>query len=296
MIRSTQTKEKPRTQSRQYLSNPTDKDGNIISTVSSNQRLTRSQILTFWGGAVVLLLATFIIGFKAGQKIGAKEVLDQAANQIVRLPIVRPIGRDSETVSLAKLGPAEANNKPKTEESERKIDFSSLSEGSTAPAKEPAKEPDIDPLNPPTNVAATDTKKKVDARYEVIYPGKDKFLPPDTKKLEREAKEKEVKEVPFNPVKPEPEKPAFNPSTLAPSPGWYVQVTAVPTVSEVESLYEKLKAKDISLRVESASIRNKPYYRILIGPFPDREVAMEKRATSKSLTSTPGEPFIRQVK
>ncbi len=311
MPRSSQTKEKPSSHSRQYISNNRDKDGNLIPTISSNQRLSGRQIIIFWSGAVVFLFAAFIIGFKAGQKIGAKEVLDQAANQVVRLPIVRPIGRESETVSLAKLEQKEENKvTPKAEDTkenlaERKIDFSSQSEGSvvTPPTKE-EKENTKKPKAPveskqkaeTTTVAKAEVKSE-EPRYEIIYKGKGKFLPPEKKNDRKE--EVEVKEAPLidiNPVQKEPEKQVFNVSALDPSAGWYVQVTAVPTLAEVEKLYDKLNAKNISIRVESASIRNRPYYRILFGPFNDRASALEKRISSKTQAGTPGEPFIRQVK
>lgn len=299
MIRSSQTKVKPNTHSRQYISSATDKDGNLIPTVSANQRLTGSQIIIFWTGALVLLLATFIIGFKAGQKIGAKEVLDQAANQVVRLPIVRPIGRDSETVSLAKLESSTTKSDIKAEsgETERVIDFSTQSGGSTRPPNAETKKTKPETTSPTNSTDTTntkETKKAEESRYEVIYPGKGKFSPPEIKKEEKPAIVEPV--IDIKPIAPEPVKPVFNVDALKPSAGWYVQVTAVPTLAEVENLYDKMQAKSISIRIESASIRNRPYYRILFGPFSDRAAALERMAASKSQAGTPGEPFIRQVK
>ena len=142
--------------------------------------------------------------------------------------------------------------------------------------------------------ATKDAKKKEESRYEIVYPGKDRFSDPESKKEEKTTKAESL--IDMNIVKPEPLKPAFNVGSLTPSAGWYVQVTAVPTLTEVENLFDKMQAKNITIRVESASIRNRPYYRILFGPFTDRAVALEKRIISKSQAGTPGEPFIRQVK
>lgn len=291
MSRSSQTKIKPRTGYRQYFTE--DGTEGTAPTVKKNQRLSKSQIITFWSGSLILLLASFVIGFKAGQKIGAKEVLDQAANQVIRLPIVRPIGRESETVSLAKLEPPTKKTKKVEEvvEENRKMDFTSQSENVTSIATQNQAENTLDPTN------QKNTKKdSEEGRYEIIYPGKDKFLPPEKKKKEEEEVKKEVPLIELNPVIKEPEKPVFNVNALKPSPGWYVQVTAVPTTAEVENIHNKLVAKNINVKVESASIRNRPYYRILFGPYADRGTALEKITYAKQQAATPGEPFIRQVK
>lgn len=300
MRRSAQIKENTSSGTRQYFSGPVDKEGKPVPTVSSNQRLSKNQIFTFWAGSLLMLIASFIIGFKAGQKIGAKEILDQAANQIVRLPIVRPIGRESETVSLAKLESSstkkeQLDNKDKSNE-DRKLDFTSQSESSgLANYKnfDTEKKP-VSKLDTTSETTANSkSNSETESRYEAIYPGKDKFAPPGNSKKE----EKKV-EAPIiiDPIKPPPEKPSFNVDAYKPSPGWYVQIYAVPSLPEVENLHSKISSKNLPFKVESASIRNRPYYRILVGPFADRAAALEKRIAAKTQAGTPGEPFIRQVK
>lgn len=295
MRRATQIKDKTLGQARQYMTEPLGKDGKPIPIVTPNQRLTRNQIIIFWAGSLLMLLTSFVIGFKAGQKLGAKEVLDQAANQIVRLPIVRPIGRESETVSLAKLEPSSKNDLNSSKEKEleeRKIDFTSQTESSTVTVPKTIPREEVAVVKqPPVNTI--NINKDPNNTLEV-YPGKDKFNAPGSAKKEEKKKVEALNIV--DPVKPTPEKPPFNVSSYKPTPGWYIQITAVPSLPEVENLHGKISSKNLPFKVESASIRNHPYYRILLGPYPDRETALEKRISAKTQTGTPGEPFIRQVK
>ncbi len=297
MRRATQIKDKTLGQTRQYMSGTLDKEGKPIPVVTKNQRLTKNQIIIFWSGSFIMLLASFVIGFKAGQKLGAKEVLDQAANQIVRLPIVRPIGRESETVSLAKLEPSSAksdtlNSKDKELE-ERKIDFTSQTESSTVTKPRIIPKEELAPVKQPA-IEISAKNQEIQKDNLEVYPGKDKFNAPGSAK--KEEKKKVEAPIIVDPVKPTPEKPPFNVSSYKPTPGWYIQITAVPSLPEVENLHGKISSKNLPFKVESASIRNHPYYRILLGPYPDRATALEKRINAKTQTGTPGEPFIRQVK
>ncbi len=259
------------------------------------------QNIFFWFVTSAMIFAAFVIGFKSGQKRGALEVLDQASNQMVRLPIVRPVGSDLLTVDLERLqqGKKPQEKLPEANPQDKVlIDFSNQAQPTVA--VEPPVIPVADPKKELLVKESTATEKQnKEASYEVIYPGKGKFPPPLDKTKTVENTESKFKIDPLPSLAPSVEvavKKEFDVASHSPSPGWYVQVAAVPSLDEVEGIYNNLTDLKLGAKIESADIRNKPYYRVLVGPFKDREEALDKRLSTKSSAGTTGEPFIRQVK
>lgn len=77
--------------------------------------------------------------------------------------------------------------------------------------------------------------------------------------------------------------------------GWYVQAAATRTKDDSAALVAKFGEKGLAGVVEEAKVRGGTYYRVLIGPFADKETAQNSRAAVKKSGITGGEPFIKHV-
>jgi hypothetical protein len=301
MARNTQVKHQSRHTGRQYSSQTVPREPGAASGLSQKEvKLTLKQIILFWSVTLVMMLVVFVTGFKAGKLEGANQVLDQIDQQMVRLPVIRPhdiksdelnkSGMDAETASEARSQGASGAQGEMDEGS--KIDFT---KEATLPLKESGK---VD--SPQAGSVQTAGRTKREEVYEEIYPGKNLFLPPAQKSME--ADKTDVTQ----PVLPGIGSPAGNDiqdgsadmflNDYAPVPGWYVQVAAAPSEDDAQNYLQRIMAKGLDVRIEEASIRDKIYYRILVGPYSDRKDALGNRGKIKAASGVSGEPFIRQVK
>jgi len=265
-------------------------------------KLTTKQLAIFWAGSFAFILIAFYLGFVAGKREGAISVLDQAGEFFVRLerhPPREPYPRASEIGSdegfreldtkgsLATKKDREANRA--VEKEPAKIDFT----GST--------------LNPNNSQVAVPVKRDAKSKenlkeenkqkFEEIYRGKNLFAPPPSK--EQESKTETAVRV-VEPVKeevkvPVKEAPKATVESLRPKRGWYVQIAAATSEKDGLSYYNKIVDKGYLGGLEPASIKNRSFFRVLVGPFPDQNTAMSKRQELKQAVGSSGEPFIRQV-
>lgn len=300
MARNVQVKPPVRHASRQYGGGqPIMRDPKPAQHSGKNEgKFTLKQLIIFWSVTALMMLAVFVSGYRAGKEEGAREILDKSSRQMVRLPVAMPQMVKTDKSKLNKneeVTPSNVSDPDEITKQERKIDFT---KSESLPAKE---------LPPVVEKKTTEVKKEIvnvvtppvpkvvkkEEPYEEIYPGRRLFPPPGAaKKLEPEVVPVEAVELPSKPTPP----PAPSIESLAPSPGWYVQVAAARSKEEAMELSKKLSGKGLDSKVEEASTRTGTYFRILVGPYGDRGKALGDRTTIKSTAGVSGEPFIREVK
>ncbi len=91
-------------------------------------------------------------------------------------------------------------------------------------------------------------------------------------------------------------KPTQKPSEASLPSGWFVQVAAPESRSDANSLIEKLRSNGFKASIEVAVIREQQYYRVLVGPESNKELA---ERLLKQVTREPylqGTPFLKYVK
>lgn len=312
MARNTQVKHQIRHASRQYTSKTTPRD--TVAGVPSEKRsdakankmgLSYKQIFIFWAVTIVMMLVVFVSGFKAGKVEGAREILDQVDQQMVRLPVVRPQNITSDTLSSDEAVVIEsddakfARSNAGAQDAETRIDF-------TKEEKLPSFEADESKtLKSPLPTVDVSKKEPVvpPKRFEEVYPGKNLFAPPSKNVAGTVDGNTETAESIIEPILPDIEqpqkvvKPVEEPlESFSPVPGWYVQVAAAPSKEDARKSVQKITGQGFQAKVEEASIRDKAYYRILVGPYAERKDALANRAKIKSASGSSAEPFIRQVK
>jgi len=91
------------------------------------------------------------------------------------------------------------------------------------------------------------------------------------------------------------EKPIAAPKKEAIRNGWYVQVRAAESGKEALELMRGLKQKGISSLIQMANVSSKVYYRVLVGPFGNKNSAQEKQKEIKSLAISKGDPFLKYI-
>lgn len=75
--------------------------------------------------------------------------------------------------------------------------------------------------------------------------------------------------------------------------GLYVQVSAPDSITQAQSLVNKLKAKGLTSAIRDAKVGGKLHYRVLVGPYSSKEAASEARNKVVKSKIVRAEPFIK---
>lgn len=290
-----------------------NKDSVIANTgyatgyTNGDAKLNRKQILLFWSVTLIMMLVVFVAGYKAGRVEGAREILDQVDQQMVRLPIVRPLDLSADSDSVINSGDLDSTSRAKEDLQYLKAAESTETRTSSV-NRESSTDNKIDftkkeslPLVPVDNLKDPAPKKN-DSLYEEVYPGKQLFPPPSSSKPSSASELAKNDDSLIEPMLPssvetrETNKNIVPIKEFFPTPGWYVQVSAAPSEADARAVHKKISSQGFEVKLEEASIRDKVYYRILVGPYPDRKDALTNRGKVKAASGVSGEPFIRQVK
>lgn len=78
-------------------------------------------------------------------------------------------------------------------------------------------------------------------------------------------------------------------------PGWYLQVAAAKTSDEAKGMMRKLQSAGLQPQLEEAVVGRNRYYRVVVGPFPSKDAAAERRASVRAVRAAVGEPFVRKI-
>ena len=83
--------------------------------------------------------------------------------------------------------------------------------------------------------------------------------------------------------------------TVVPS-GWYIQIAAVNDPAVADTLAGKLKLAGYGSEIQRALVSSVTYYRVLVGPYPNRSRAAKMLKNIKDSRLAKGVPFIKRVR
>jgi cell division septation protein DedD len=78
--------------------------------------------------------------------------------------------------------------------------------------------------------------------------------------------------------------------------GWYAQIAAPKQITDAQEVASNLKKSGFAVMIETAQVRGKPYYRVLVGPENSKSQADILLKQLKRESYLKGEPFLRMVK
>jgi cell division septation protein DedD len=78
-------------------------------------------------------------------------------------------------------------------------------------------------------------------------------------------------------------------------PGWYAQISAPEDKGVADDLVAKLQSAGFPALIEAATVRGTRYYRVLVGPEPDRTLARRLLTQVAREPFVQGSPFIKQI-
>jgi hypothetical protein len=170
-----------------------NKDSVIANTgyttgyTNGDAKLNRKQILLFWSVTLIMMLVVFVAGYKAGRVEGAREILDQVDQQMVRLPIVRPLDLSADSDSVIDSGNVDSTSRAKEDlqylkaaESTENRPSSINRESSTDNKIDFTKKESLPSIE--QDIPKKSDSKNVDSIYEEVYPGRQLFPPPSSSK------------------------------------------------------------------------------------------------------------------
>ena len=77
--------------------------------------------------------------------------------------------------------------------------------------------------------------------------------------------------------------------------GWYVQLSAETEEGIALSNTESLRQSGYPAHIQEADVNGVHYFRVLIGPFPDRSKAKAAAPVAESTGFADGKPFVRKL-
>lgn len=262
-------------------------------------RSSRELRLTLVGFSIVsvglgfCLIAAYYLGFVTGKTVGVEVALSGTVATLPKLPIVPPlelppeeekgknqVARSLDSVKVTSPQPSEPLKKD--EEGLQPIPKLNLErpESSQPLEKGVSQKNELRPKEKntsPTSVPIDPLEKVLDERTVAL-----KLTPTAV----AEAHEAEGDTKPGSKFLKEGTVPR----------GWYVQAAAVTTEDEAQSAAGKLVSSGFPVVIEDVKIGKKQYYRILVGPEPEREPALRMVEQVKRERLLKGDPFLRRAK
>ena len=268
-------------------------------------KLSLPQVVVMWSVLAGTLAMSFLFGMYAGREQGLSSALEEYRGQAVRIPVAQPLassedsqevlaaldeinaasGTSAEVPSIPSSGPSAGSETAGQPE----FDFSpesklSLSEAQGVKATTEAKVPKVDPKD--LEVFKQEIESAKSSQTKAVKPAAKTSkitLPPQT------SAEK------IEPVRQPIDTQRLAPLTI-PKSGWYVQVAAARSHVQASKVYIKAEKAGLKMVLERAKVRGQDYYRVIIGPYPDREAAVTARAGIKAKGVSRAEPFLKRVR
>lgn len=290
-------------------------------------RLSRPQLVITWGIVGLMLLAVFFFGFYSGRKQGIELALTEQSVPRLRLPVEVPKARaalstspvTNETISppTTKFDFTDTKPEPTTltpdikdrdgivpePKIESKVDLTS---GFVGRAANEVISPHVEQRDSAPSITGEQSLADRVAKVELSPTLENRSVEqPKVEKLKVKAAgsitNEQVKastlvgpnERQHNIEATTISKKAATKSASKPVIGLYVQVGAPDSFSKAQTIVSKLRSHGITAAVRDASVNNKIYYRVLVGPFSSRNNAqIAKNQVLKSGVAM-GEPFIK---
>lgn len=223
-------------------------------------RLSIGQLVSVWVILAVCLGLVFSYGVSTGRKIGLRAALDSKRTDIVRLPVIPssdlPIARSAQD-SI-------------TRESTRPVSLS----------------PDV-PAATPAQVGAEKNGETFDFRPNVEPPVPSApppagfaAKPAQGALASSSAAQEAIQELKMTPTVPV---------------GWYIQIVAARTEKEATELGNSLIQNGYITTVQTAPVGAQMYYRVLVGPFSEKELANNTFNRLRLLPNVSSAAFLKLV-
>jgi cell division septation protein DedD len=246
---------------------------NVLASIKKGKwELTFLQVVSTSCVLALLLLSTYVVGFRTGRQRGVIHALDSSEMYLAKLPVevasVKPEDLDevsSDIYAKLSLEPYKS----------QKVDTKNPDGTDVAPlsGNEDVKKPQR-PISDRLGLERGATKTSAEVKgTEVVgeTSKKESLLPPSSSVI-----------------------PTIEQADL--SKGWFVQVAAPASEADATSLSNKLKSSGFQVLIERAKVQERTYYRILVGPEATRitsERLLQQLLREKYIDKA---PFIRQVK
>lgn len=255
-------------------------------------RLNLPQVIVLWSVIAGTMVMVFLFGLYAGQEQGVRAALEDRGETFdaVRLPVS---GAPADAAALGSSGSGGGGS------------------GSGGPANSGVgNSGDARPGSVAAPAAAAPAVSAPSALVPHLPEGQDPVIPaPDTR----------APVVPPSEARPGNNRPATGAETastktvaeganeVAPPPalraeesslgrGWYLQVAAARTKAEASEIEKKLERAKLAPKLEEAHVGANTYYRIVLGPYADKEQALSHRAAVAASGAVKGEPFLKNVR
>lgn len=283
-------------------------------------RLTLPQILVLWSVIGGTMIMVFLFGFYAGREQGVETALhsyspteagtqDLSQSQGVRLPISGLGGNEPILPSSA------ADNSSNVAVGHGTVGQGTVGQGTAGQATGVAAQtvtaasiPTSDSLDPkdaltsgslsPSALAKAgaqnaagleDTsKKRIDSEVgdtqvktgatladrEALRTAKTESAPKSSAKSQDKPNERAVK-------------------SSEDSSGWSLQVAAAKTRAEAQVILKRLQKAKLGAKLEEAKVGDRTYYRVVMGPFKNRDRALAARKEVRASGLVKGDPFVK---
>ena len=317
MVRSLKSQPSRTFESSRFAVANTSRGGQDDASVASSpaaektpweMRLSLGQLGIIWsvvGGTMVMV---FLFGLYAGREQGVKSALEGQQGEAVRLPVASPVAVQEIPAQIGAdavaTGPVELAALPK--EPPPAVTTGRLS-GSIASdsllAEPPTRESSGAADAAPSEGVATTLADKENAKREKERAAAAK----EASAKEAAAKEAAAKDTAEKEAVKEKERAKRAEAELAKAegvktvkgaltPGWYLQVSAARNSGEASAVAKKLKSAGLKPVIETAQVNKSTYYRVVLGPYPNKDAATSARRAAISSNAAKGEPFLKQVK
>ena len=87
----------------------------------------------------------------------------------------------------------------------------------------------------------------------------------------------------------------FEETPKALEPGWYVQVSSEKDPIKAAEILKQLAEKNVLGTLESTTIKNEVFVRVLIGPYAEKDAAFKTKSLISKFSFVPPDAFLRKV-
>ena len=273
-----------------------DSSANRQESCSREFRLSLGSLVFIWLLMLVMLVMVFLFGFHAGKQQGFADAYEKQGEHSVRLPIVRPLasaaGKSPSEGLVAQTfvqkSPIEKNAKAdlanggqERGSEDAAIDFTTAQ---TLAAKTAA-----NPAESAPGAAGSQASSLAGSRLNgqtagAVSPVAAEVQGSTEKKIVGESEDKQAQKT-----------EGLIPSETTVPPGWYVQVAATEIEEEAEDVLARLKKMRQNAQVERVIVQKKLYFRVLIGPFGNKQSAEKTKDETNKARVYHAESFLRRV-
>ena len=319
--------EEPSSPPLRYLQNERDEQMNRWE-----MRISLGQVVVLWAAIAGMMVTVFLFGLWSGREQGVTSALEEYVSKYgepsVRLPIVQ-------AVPLAGAGGELENSVPSSQlelsgigvESAKELgsaDSGTAVDTSPPPVFDFSGQADADGAAEDSEPAAGANDVAVGLATRPTLELFEKTETANSESNEESAKVNKTIKVVGTQKKPTEEKVFKDIPKVAPKPrvaktevvidgvaitppgklhtgkrpplGWYIQASAATDMDEAFGFAKDFVSFGFDSAVEQARVRERTYYRVLIGPYPNREAARGELSKVKRTRVTKGEPFLKRVK